>query len=123
MFDRISCVAVYVGDMKRAKAFYTEVLGFRVSVDLGPELSFLESPSGKMMIYFEGGHEPLATKPEHCRTGFFLEAVGSVHELHQTLKNAGVVILEDAPEQVGDDTFCFAFRDPDGNIIEVSGKP
>lgn len=122
MFDRISSLGVYVTDLERAKKFYTEVLGFEVSADLGPSLCFLRSKSGKVNIYFEGGHKPATADVDTARLSFFLEPVDSVLKVFDFLKTKGVTPLQSAPEQVGDDVWWFQFPDPDGNIIEVSGK-
>jgi catechol 2,3-dioxygenase-like lactoylglutathione lyase family enzyme len=122
MFTDVSCLAVYVTDYERAKSFYTEVLGFDVRVEPGPELCFLVSKSGEVNIYLEGGYEPSSVNERTARLSFFLEAEESVFETYEDLKAAGVELLQDAPEQVGDDRYVFRFADPDGNIIEVSGK-
>jgi len=54
---------------------------------------------------------------------FFLEAEKSASETYKALKAADVRLVQGAPEQVGDDTYSFQFEDPDGNIIEVTGRP
>lgn len=122
MFTDVSCLAVYATDYRRAKRFYTEVLGFDVRVELGPNLCFLVSKSGKVNIYLEGGYEPNAVDERMARLSFFLEAEKSVFETYEDLKEAGVRLLDNAPEQVGNDRYVFRLADPDGNIIEVSGK-
>lgn len=117
MFTDVSCLAVFVTDYERAKAFYTDVLKFRVRVELGPDLCFLVSESGRVHIYLEGGYEPAC-----ARLGFFLEAAAPIFDTYKTLEAAGVQLLDEGPEQVGDDRYSFRFADPDGNIIEVSCK-
>jgi catechol 2,3-dioxygenase-like lactoylglutathione lyase family enzyme len=122
MFADVSCLAVYATDYERAKHFYTEVLGFDVRVEPGPDLSFLVSKSGKINIYLEGGYGPSSVDDRTARLSFFLEAEKSIFETYEDLKAAGVELLQDAPEQVGDDRFVFRLADPDGNLIEISGK-
>jgi len=122
VFDGISSLGVYVTDLGRAKKFYTETLGFEVSADLGSTLCFLRSKSGKVNIYLEGGHKPATTDADTARLGFFLEPPDSVRKVFDTLKTQGVSPLQTVPEQVGDDTWWFQFPDPDGNILEVSGR-
>ncbi|HHE38865.1 MAG TPA: hypothetical protein ENL20_09875 [Candidatus Cloacimonetes bacterium] len=56
-----------------------------------------------------------------CRLSFFLEAEKTTQENFHKLKEAGVKILQEKPDQVADDTFTFQFLDPDGNILEVVG--
>ena len=122
MFISIGSLAVYVSDLARAKKFYTEILGFEISADLGPNLCFLKSKTGKIYIYLEGGKKASSVEIETCRLSFFLEAEKSISETYTLLKKAEVKLLQSAPEPVADDTACFQFQDPDGNIIEVSGK-
>jgi predicted enzyme related to lactoylglutathione lyase len=123
MFKSIRSLAVYVSDMARAQKFYTEILGFEITADLGPNLCFLNSKAGKIPIYLEGGQKAASIDNQTCRLSFFLEAEKSASETYAVLKKAGVKLLQAEPELVADDTACFQFQDPDGNIIEVSGKP
>ena len=122
MFKRISSLAVYVTDLQRAKKFYTDILGFDVRADLGPTLCFLAFKSGNIDIYLEGGHKPSTVDNQTARLSFFLESEKSASETFAALKSAGVNLLQDEPEQVDDNTYCFQFTDPDGNVIEVSGR-
>jgi len=123
MFKSIRSLVVYVSDMEKAKKFYTEILGFEVTADLTPTLCFLNSKSGKIPIYLEGGQKVSSMDNQTCRLSFFLEAEKAASETYAVLKKAGVKLLQAEPEPVADDTVCFQFQDPDGNIIEVSGKP
>jgi len=122
MFDHVRTVAVYVEDKERAKSFYTEVLGFTVTADLGPDLCFLRTRSGKLHLYLSGGCRPGPPRADATRLGFFLETTESAHETHRRLVAAGVNVLDETPEEVGEDTFTFRFLDPDGNILEAVGK-
>jgi len=123
MFKGIGALAVYVADLARAKKFYTEVLGFELASDIPPNLCFLKSKSGNIDIYMEGGKKPASIDNETCRLSFFLRTEESAPKTYDALKTAGVKLLQDAPEFVGDDTYCFQFEDPDGNIIEVTARP
>jgi len=123
MFSRISALAIYVTDLRKAKKFYTEVLGFELTAELGPKLCFLKSRSGSINIYLEGGKKQNSIDSQTCRLSFFLQAEKSASKTYATLKAAGVKLLQETPELVGDDTACFQFEDLDGNIVEVAGKP
>lgn len=121
MFSRIRALAIYVTDLKRAKTFYTDILKFEVLTDLGPDICFLKSTSGDIIIYLEDGKTPASTDEETSRLSFFLQAEASAFETYTALKKAGAVLLQKAPEQLGEDTYWFQVKDPDGNIIEVTG--
>ena len=123
MFKEVRTLAIYATDMARSRRFYTEVLGFRVRADVHPGLCFLASPNGKIDIYLEAGMKPEAVDSSTTRLSFFLESDSTAAETFARLKAAGVKLLQDAPEEVGDGIFCFQFMDPDGNILEACGRP
>ena len=123
MFESIRTVAVYVTDMGRAKTFYTEVLGFEVTAEVSPTLCFLRSRSGKISLYLEGGQKPAKIDAQTVRLSFFLQTEQSAKDVYKALKAKGVKLLQEAPEPVDENTSCFQFEDPDGNILEVSGRP
>jgi len=123
LFKSITTIAVYVSDMERAKKFYTETLGFRIAADIHPNLCFLKSDSGKINIYLEGGMKQGSGDEETCRLSFFLDTERPASEVFEYLKGKAVSVLQDTPQFVGDDTYCFQFKDPDGNILEVAGRP
>jgi catechol 2,3-dioxygenase-like lactoylglutathione lyase family enzyme len=122
MFQKVSALAIYVTDLERAKVFYTDVLGFEISAQVSSNLCFLKSKSGKIHIYLDAGKKPAAIDNQTIRLSFFLEAEKSAPEAYEALKTAGVTLLQESPELVGENIACFQFQDPDGNIIEVSGK-
>lgn len=122
MFKSIRSLAVYTTDMKRAKKFYIEILGFETFSEATPQLCFLKSKSGEINIYLAGGYKPASTDNKISRLSFFLKPEKSASRTYDLLKAAGVKLLQEAPEFVGDNTYCFQFEDPDGNIIEVAGS-
>ena len=123
MFKKAKTLAVYVTDMARARQFYTDVLGFQVRADVHPGLCFLKSRDGGIDIYLEAGMKPSAVDSRTARLSFFLETEATAAETYARLKAAGVRLLQDAPEDVGDGNSCFQFLDPDGNILEACGGP
>jgi len=123
VFKDVQTLAVYATDMARSRQFYTEVLGFKVRAEVHPGLCFLSSPNGKIDIYLEAGMKPAAVDNCTARLSFFLETEATAAETFAHLKAAGVRLLQDAPEEVGDGIFCFQFLDPDGNVLEACGRP
>ena len=123
MFETVRTVAVYVSDIEPARRFYVEILGFELRVQVHENLCFLASASGKVHVYLEGGHRPAPAGPDATRLSFFLETEGSAREAFDRLKSAGVTLLEEAPEEVGDGVFVFRFLDLDGNVLEATGGP
>jgi catechol 2,3-dioxygenase-like lactoylglutathione lyase family enzyme len=123
VFKEVRTLATYVTDMARAKQFYTKILGFKVRADVHPGLYFLESAGGRIDIYLEAGMKPAAVDNQTARLSFFLETESTAVETFARLKAAGVRLLQDGPEEVGDGIFCFQFLDPDGNVLEACGRP
>jgi len=123
MFKGIRALAIYVTDMDRAIKFYTETLGFEIPTKIHPNLCFLKFKNSNLHIYLEGGKKSSAIDVDTSRLSFFLEPEKTVSEVYATLKTKNVKLLQEAPELVQDDIACFQFQDPDGNILEVSGKP
>ena len=123
MFKEVRTLAVYVTDMARSRKFYTETLGFKVRAEVHPGLCFLASPNGKIDIYLEAGMKPATVNNGTTRLSFFLETESTAAETFVRLKAAGVTLLQEAPEEVGDGIFCFQFLDPDGNVLEACGRP
>ena len=123
MFEDVRTVAVYVSDTERAKRFYIEILGFQLRVQVHESLCFLASASGRVHVYLEGGHRAAPNGPDATRLGFFLETEGPARDAFDRLKEAGVTLLDEAPEEVGDGVFVFRFLDPDGNVLEATGGP
>ncbi|NLI97804.1 VOC family protein [bacterium] len=121
MFQGVHTVAIYVSNIARAKEFYIQILGFEHGWDVHDNLTFLKV--GSTHVYLEGGYESHEITDKSLRLSFFLEADESVKEIFEALRSNGVVTIQESPEQVGDDTWWFQFQDPDGNILEVSGKP
>jgi catechol 2,3-dioxygenase-like lactoylglutathione lyase family enzyme len=56
------------------------------------------------------------------RLGFYLEAEATATETFAKLRAAGADIVDESPEEVGEGTFTFRVRDPDGNVLDVVGR-
>jgi catechol 2,3-dioxygenase-like lactoylglutathione lyase family enzyme len=119
MITGITTVAVYATDKEIAKRFYTDVLGFEVSADLGPTLCFLHSTNRHLYIYLKGGMQKAHLNAQSTRLSFFLETDMLASEAYRILTERGARPLQQAPEAVDEEKACFQVPDPDGNIIEI----
>jgi catechol 2,3-dioxygenase-like lactoylglutathione lyase family enzyme len=120
MFHGVHTVAIYVSDIVRAKQFYTHVLGFEQGWDVHENLTFLKV--GSTYVYLEGGYNTSGITDKSTRLSFFLEVEKPIKEIFEILKSRGVEPIQSSPERVGHDVWWFQFRDPDGNILEISGS-
>ena len=103
---------IWVQDVDRAKAFYRDKLGFKVSAER----------SGQN-VEFEGGQLWFGKWRGSGTLGTNAITIGiqtsSVEAAYQALKQRGVNIPS-PPSQVRDE-WHFTFRDPDGYEVEIEG--
>jgi catechol 2,3-dioxygenase-like lactoylglutathione lyase family enzyme len=127
---KLELIVVPVADVDRAKAFYTEQLGFRLDVDHSAGEAFrvvqLTPPGSACSITIGvnvGGGEPGTTKGLHLIVDD-IEAA-QAHLKAAGVENSGVQHFEDGRMTPGPDpargdygSFIF-FDDPDGNSWAV----
>jgi len=115
----LNVLTVYVTDIERARTFYVERLGFEPGEDMAPGLLLR---SGKVTLYMEAGRRNRQTESREFPEFSPCFATESVKQSYETLKAAGVRIVEDYQEFAP--TFAlFKMTDPDGNLIEIAGRP
>ncbi len=118
--NRLMMFAIAVSDMPRAKAFYEDKLGLKVTQDYRQDdghwwvaLAFPEGGVSVTLTTFHGNGKP-GTMTLWCATSDLSEA-------HRALGDKGVQV-----SQIGDDLHgpgsgvkWFNFKDPDGNLIHL----
>ena len=117
--EKILMVMMAVTDMAKAKAFYTEQLGFQVTTDVGQgdqHWVTLELPGG-------GASLNLSTMHGNMRPGtmrLYL-ATSNIEAAHTDLKAKGVKVHEVKDDLYGPGSGVkwFDLRDPDGNLWQV----
>ncbi|MHB1294152.1 MAG: VOC family protein [Anaerolineae bacterium] len=113
-------IALKTPDFARAKAFYTETLGFPVLGQIpGKDVVFI-GIGGTTIELMEGQMDEPQTQP---RCGFMHLAfeVDDVDSTYADLVLKGVEFFVE-PKNVGDICLAF-FRDPDGNELELFSSP
>jgi catechol 2,3-dioxygenase-like lactoylglutathione lyase family enzyme len=111
--EQFSFVCLPVGDVERAKSFYTEVMGFKLGRDsrVGP------THSRWVELGLEGGQTSIALREVHARNnrspvdGLVLK-VKNLEEYSSRLKKHGVRPGEITAETWGSH---LSLHDPDGN--------
>ena len=126
----IDHVVLLVGDMERATAFYTDVIGCTVDNDL-PHYGMRQLRAGAALIDLVdiGSDEGAWAKPEvaggrnvdHIALGL---GPADPEAVRGHLAAHNIAIIEEG-ERTGalGDTLSFYLRDPDGNQIELSFPP
>src|SRR5947199_3978973 len=108
-------VTVYVDDFARAYDFYAHTLGLERSSEAGDpstgvDACFFRLADNPQAIYLEGGHERAEQRPEASALSFMLQ-VDSAPEAFVRLTEAGVRMVHDGPQEIGDGNFWFRFYD------------
>ncbi|CAH0345275.1 VOC family protein [Bacillus sp. CECT 9360] len=122
MITKIATTAVYVEDQQKAKAFWTEKVGFDIFAEkqMGPPGSFWLEVGPK------GAGTALVIYPKSMMTNWaelkpsIVFLTDDIKETYQTMKDNGVVFEGELNEmQWG--TFA-TFKDEDGNSFLLKGK-
>jgi catechol 2,3-dioxygenase-like lactoylglutathione lyase family enzyme len=118
----LELVPVPVSDVDRAKAFYSERLGFRVDVDVRPadgvRVVQLTPPGSACSIALTTGIPWLGMSAGSLR-GLHL-VVSDIEEARATLIDRGVEV---APAEDLGGVFYASFADPDGNTWTLQHMP
>jgi len=102
-------VTVMVSDMKKATAFYRDVLGFELVKEYGGEWADVMAPGGLKLGLHPGGKLPLKPHSRHLSIGLQVEDLDAAAK---ALAAKGVK-FEEAPADRG--VRLAYFTDPDGN--------
>ncbi len=117
--SRIGQIAMTVGDLPRAVAFYRDVLGMRFLFEAPPAMAFFDCGGIRLMLSLpeEGGADP-----GRQFTSILYYAVDDIHAAAAALEARGVV-FEAAPHVVATlphaDLWMAFLRDPDGHLLAI----
>lgn len=120
MTTRLALVTILVQDMSRAKAFYTDLLGFEVMQDFS-------SPAGDFLFLHSRASETNIALQDATRTTYGVPLIHGGIMLGFAVENADAVYREwqsksvEILGEVGDMGAgrMFPAKDPDGNYIQV----
>ncbi len=122
MIDRIDHMVLTVGSLDVTCGFYERVLHFR-RVDSKDQPTALHFGRQKINVH-EVGHtfEPKAASPTPGAADFCLITVQSLEGIQAHLANCSVAIELGPIEWDGTEgnMMSLYFRDPDGNLVEIS---
>ena len=123
--DRIDHIVLTVFDPERTIAFYQRVLGFEPVTFAGGRRG-LAFGRQKFNLHQAGREfEPKALKPAPGTMDFCLITETPLAEVMETLRSQGVAIIDGPVDKTGamGPIKSVYFRDPDGNLVEVSNYP
>jgi len=107
-------IAVTVGDVEAALAFYRDILGLRFLFRAGPDLAFLDADGVRLMLTTPQG----AGAVGHNSILYF--RVSDIESMFQALVERGAPAERDPAEvaRLSDHALWNGFlRDPDGNLV------
>lgn len=108
----IDHVVLHVRDLKRAKKFYMELLGFKVAHESSWQ-SFLSCGGQQVALFEMRDNGEIHAGDEMNHMALRLDA-GEYEDVKATLEAAGVEVHG----RPGDDR-CIYFNDPDGHRLQV----
>jgi len=120
--DRVDHIVLTVRDIEATVTFYASVLGME-KVEFGPGRVALKFGRQKINLHQAGKEfKPNAQNPTPGSADLCFITETSLHETMDYVKNKGIEIIEGPVKRTGahGPISSFYFRDPDGNLIEVS---
>jgi catechol 2,3-dioxygenase-like lactoylglutathione lyase family enzyme len=121
---RIDHVVLTVADIDRTLDFYVRVLGM-TAVSFGDGRRALAFGDQKLNVHQAGREfEPKALRPTPGAIDLCLVTDVPLHEVAAHLRSQSVAIEHGPVDKIGarSDLRSLYFRDPDGNLIEVSNE-
>lgn len=113
-------VTAYVTDLDRSKAFYAKHFGFKEGNAMPPGVIMR---AGNVALYLEGGrYRRESDASQETALGFTFSLREGLKEAYQKLQQTDVDMVGTFQECSPSFAF-FQIADPDGNIIELAGKP
>lgn len=117
--SRIAQIAVNVRDLRRAVAFYRDVLGVPLLFEVPPKMAFFTCGGIRLMLSL-----PESPAYDHPSSIIYY-AVDDIHAAAGELKARGV-LFDGEPHVVGrlgeSDVWMAFFRDPDSNVVALTSE-
>lgn len=123
--DRLDHLVLTVADIDATCAFYERVLGMQ-AVTFAEGRHALSFGRQKINLHLAGHEfEPKAQRPTPGSGDLCFITATPIHEVVDTLRDIGVEIVHGPVHKTGalGSIESVYFRDPDGNLIEVSNYP
>jgi len=120
--DRIDHIVITAHDVGRTIDFYTRVMGME-AITFGEGRRGLAFGRQKINLHQSGReYEPKALEPRPGSMDLCFISETPLEQIAERLKACGVVIIQGPVQKTGalGPMMSIYFRDPDGNLIEVS---
>ena len=117
--SEIGQIAIVVGDVTKATAFYRDVLGLKFLFEAGPNLAFLAAGSVRLMLSTPQG------AGEVGKNSILFFKVKDIAAAHAAIVARGAKNESDPhliAKMPDHDLWLSAVRDPEGNIVELMSE-
>ena len=124
MFNKMSASCLLVSDLDKSLTFYRDVLGLEVEFANGNFFVKFKLDATSLMLFEKEAAAKMLFPKEHITQGGGVLLAFQVDDLQKTLdelKSKGVNIFEGPKPNAWGQTVAY-FKDPDGNVWEVSAK-
>jgi catechol 2,3-dioxygenase-like lactoylglutathione lyase family enzyme len=113
----INHITLRVNDIKRAEAFYTDILGFKLEKKMGQSMAVYRIGSDSLVIVeAETAYDNTSKDYRVDHFGFTVSSPEQIDELAKYFRDKDVSIVT-GPANRKNGRFIFV-TDPDGNLIE-----
>lgn len=113
---KLGKMMIFVSDLKEAKRFYVDVLGFSIKTAADNRLEFVHE--GCDFIAFKCSKNAIIEDYSDIARSVFVFEVDSIEETLIDLRARGVRFLHDKPAENEFSRYA-AFSDPFGNVHEI----
>ena len=120
--DGLFHIALNVADVARARAFYRDVIGFRVEWEPDPDNVYLTLGRDNLAIHKAPAGADLASTSKLDHIGLILPTPDDVDRWASWLASHGVTIVA-APRTHRDGARSLYARDPEGTLIQFIYHP
>ena len=116
---RLLKLMMFASDLKRAKEFYENVLGFPLNSETENSLTFLSDDLN--LTIFKCEYDSTIDNYAQTARSVFVFEVDSIAKEFANLKAKGVNFLHKIPAE-NENCFYAAFQDPFGNVHEIAER-
>jgi lactoylglutathione lyase len=121
MFNKLYALCLLVDDYEKSLIFYRDTLGLAVN---SQDTQYTDFKLGETLLaIFQKDEATVMIPKSHMKSGggcVIAFPVGNVEEVCQELKSKGIEIFEGPKQMPWGQTVAY-FKDPDQNILEVTG--
>src|SRR6266478_6439333 len=118
-------LALKVGDVARAKEFYSRVFGMRTAWEPDLDNAYLSSGCDNLALHRDsatGGAAPALDHLGFDHLGFIVATIEEVERGYEWARQNGIEIAHPLRHH-RDGSVSFYIRDPDGNLVQVLYEP